>query len=141
MMGPNNPMAIEKFSWKMEFQCCGACHIHGTAWCNLSEVSKIIDVDSSLTDSEDDYDNESEVDEEDLEFFQHNIEDTETILEKAFKKLWKIEKEEEKFLLSMADKFSTCTLNPENASRMIDETTTVWEREKIVDQATETQTH
>ena len=34
MIGHNNPMAIENFSDKMEFQGRGAGHIHGAAWCN-----------------------------------------------------------------------------------------------------------
>ena len=38
MMGQNNPMAIENFSDKMEFQGRGASHIHGAAWCNLKKI-------------------------------------------------------------------------------------------------------
>ena len=39
-----NPMAIENFSDKMEFQGRGAAHIHGVAWCNLEKVSKVLNL-------------------------------------------------------------------------------------------------
>jgi hypothetical protein len=39
IMGTNNPMSVENFSDKMEFQGRGAAHIHGVAWCNLQKVS------------------------------------------------------------------------------------------------------
>ena len=42
MMGKNNPMKIKYWSDKMEFQGRGAGHIHGVAWCDLAEISKLI---------------------------------------------------------------------------------------------------
>ena len=118
------------------------CRPHGTAWCNLNKVSRILVIDGNLTDSEDDYDTEDEVENEDWDVNQQNIEDTETILEKAFKKLKKEEKLKiEKALIALADKFTTCTLNPEMAARKIDELTPVSNRDRIVEQAMETQTH
>ena len=41
----------------------------------------------------------------------------------------------------MANKFTTCTLNPEMAARLIDESNSVSEGENIVDQAKETQSN
>ena len=38
IMGANNPMAVENFSDKMEFQGRGAAHIYGVAWCNLQKL-------------------------------------------------------------------------------------------------------
>ena len=39
MLGGNNPMAIENWSDKMEFQGRGAAHIHGVAWCDLHRIA------------------------------------------------------------------------------------------------------
>ena len=52
-----------------------------------------------------------------------------------------MKKEEEKALVAMANKFTTCTLNPEMAARLIDESNSVSEGENIVDQAKETQSN
>ena len=38
MFGANNPMNIEYFSSKIEFQMRGAGHIHGTIWCDLDKL-------------------------------------------------------------------------------------------------------
>ena len=43
MMGKNNPLRIKYWSDKMEFQGRGAGHIHGVAWSDLKEVSKLIE--------------------------------------------------------------------------------------------------
>ena len=142
MMGPNNPMAIENFSDKMEFQGRGAGHIHGSAWCNLRKISEDLDIDCYLTDSEDDF--ESDIEEEDETAEQEHVFDSESHLEKAFKKLRKSEKlkkNEEKALVAFADKFTTCTLNPDMAAKMIDEKTDHSEGVKIVEIAEESQCH
>ena len=90
-MGHNSPMVIENFTWKMEFQGRGAGHTHGTAWCNLNKISKTLVINI----------------EDDLELNQQNIEDTENVLEKAFKKLRrddKLKAEEEIALLTTRKK-------------------------------------
>ena len=43
MMGKNNPMKIKYWCDKMEFQGRGAGHIHGVAWSDLAEISKLIE--------------------------------------------------------------------------------------------------
>ena len=137
MMGHNNPMNIENFSDKMEFQGRGAGHIHGSAWCNLRKISQDLDAECSLTDSEDDSDYEDELEEE-------IVMDDQSNLERAFKKLRKgdqLKKMEDKALIAFADKFTTCTLNPAMAASMIDESTDIEEGRKIVGIAEETQTH
>ena len=48
---------------------------------------------------------------------------------------------EEEALVAFADKFVTCTLNPDMAAKMIDEKVTAEEGEAIVKIAKETQTH
>ena len=139
MMGHNNPMNIDNFSDKMEFQGRGAGHIHGSAWCNLSKIAKDLDIECELTDSEDDYESDSE------DGFEADRNPTdESNLEKAFKKLRKGEKlkrMEDKALIAFADKFTTCTLNPDMAAKMIDETMDISEGIKVVGIAEETQTH
>ena len=52
MMGKNSPMSIVNFSDKLEFQGRGAGHIHGAAWCDLSKVSEVLDIQSKIDDSE-----------------------------------------------------------------------------------------
>ena len=96
MMGTNNPMKINKFSWKVEYQGRGAGHIHGTLWCNLNEVR--MDEDNQVNNSE--------------------------TLENAFKALRleeKLSTEEEHSITQFADKFTTCTLNSDKASEHLDE--------------------
>ena len=39
-MGPNNPMSVEYFTYKVEFQERGAGHIHGTLWLDLKRLEK-----------------------------------------------------------------------------------------------------
>ena len=118
MMGQNNPMSIENFSDKMEFQGRGAGHIHGSAWFNLRKISQDLDIECNLTDSEDDFDSDYE---DDLE--EENVIDGESNLETAFKKLRKgdkLKKIEDKALIAFAEKFTTGTLNPAMAASMID---------------------
>ena len=118
MMGHNNPMNIENFSDKMEFQGRGAGHIHGSAWCNLRKISQDLDIECNLTDSEDDFDSDYE---DDLE--EENVIDGKSSLETALKKLRmgdKLKKIEDKALIAFAEKFTTGTLNPAMAASMID---------------------
>ena len=42
VMGDNNPMCVEYFTYKVEFQERGAGHIHGTLWLNLEKMEKLI---------------------------------------------------------------------------------------------------
>ena len=138
MMGHNNPMAIENWCDKMEFQGRGAAHIHGVAWCNLVKVSQVLDMENREPSSEDEFedDDDEDGDENDKEKeIINNSNDNEgysegdyglkSELERAFEKLRNNEtlrKEEENALVAFADKFVTCTLNPDMAAKMIDET-------------------
>ena len=89
MMGINNPMRIEKYSWKVEYQGRGAGHIHGTLWCNLKKVQ--------------------------LEDQNKDAESTvASNLESAFKALRlneELSEEEEESITQFADKFTSCTSN------------------------------
>ena len=117
----------------------------------LKKISEDLDIECYLTDSEED----SESDDDDESYPEDDLEDaseknaqtkieTESDLEKAFKKLRKgekLKKNEENALVAFADKFTTCTLNPDMAAKMIDETTSLSEGIKIVEIAEETQKH
>ena len=86
MTGENNPMAIENWSDKMEFQGRGAAHIHGVAWCNLARVSQMLNMEKKehegKPDKENDVGDESDHDNEDDEYFDQKCD-----LDKAFDKL------------------------------------------------------
>ena len=143
MMGKNSPMSIVNFSDKLEFQGRGAGHIHGAAWCDLSKVSEVLDIQNSIVDAEDGLLTDSEDDDEIIVENNENL-NPESDLEKAFKKLRRDEKllkKEEMALIAFADKFITCTLNPDMVSKMIDESTSLTEGIEIVKKAEETQTH
>jgi len=74
----------------------------------------------------------------------NNPEDGKCTLEKAFDKLRKrdvLDKKEEKTLIDFADRFVTCTLNPDMAAKMISRDTDTSKGRKIVKIAKETQTH
>ena len=41
VMGGGNPMNVDKFSYKGEFQDRGAAHVHGTLWVKLHVIEKL----------------------------------------------------------------------------------------------------
>ena len=42
VMGKNNPMIVEYYTYKVEFQERGAGHIHGTLWLDLSAIENLV---------------------------------------------------------------------------------------------------
>ena len=75
---------------------------------------------------------------------ENNPEDSKCTLEKAFDKLRNrdtLDKEEEKALINFADRFVTCTLNPDMAAKMVSKDTDISEGRRIVKIAKETQSH
>ena len=49
MMGKNNPMNVDYYSYKVEFQDRGAGHAHGTLWLNLDKIESLLkDKDGTL---------------------------------------------------------------------------------------------
>ena len=40
-MGKNNPMKVEYYTYKVEFQERGAGHIHGTLWLDLEYIEDL----------------------------------------------------------------------------------------------------
>ena len=55
VMGDNNPMMVEYYQYKVEFQERGAGHIHGTLWLKLDMMERLIRTDGGhlvLTDQD-----------------------------------------------------------------------------------------
>ena len=104
----------------------------------------MLDLKIARCESEKDFETDSEDEFETVEEIQENILNSETDLEKAFKKLRKgnhLRREEETALIAFTDKFITCTLNPAMAANMIDAKTCLSEGLQIVKIVKETQTH
>ena len=40
VMGKNNPMKVQFYTYRIEFQARGAAHAHGVLWLNLNEIEK-----------------------------------------------------------------------------------------------------
>ena len=113
----------------MEFQGRGAGHIHGVAWSDLKEVSKLIekekDIGVILSKSE------AESDEE-----EKNVDGDISNLEKAYKSLREnipLNDAEENALIDFVDRSVTCTLNPDMVAKMIDVNRSKEDGLKIID--------
>ena len=129
MMGRNNPLRIKYWSDKMEFQGRGAGHIHGVAWSDLKEVSKLIekekDIGVILSKSE------AESDEE-----EKNVDGDISNLERAYKSLREnipLNDAEENALIDFVDRSVTCSLNPDMVAKMIDINRSKEDGLKIID--------
>ena len=48
VMGRNNPMNVQYYTYKVEFQERGAGHIHGTLWLNLDKLEELIRSDEGI---------------------------------------------------------------------------------------------
>ena len=59
-MGTNNPMMVEYYTYKVEFQERGAGHVHGTLWLKLDKLDRLIRQDNGqlVLDSEKNEQNE-----------------------------------------------------------------------------------
>ena len=102
MMGKNSPMCIVNFSDKLEFQGRGAGHIHGAAWCDLSRISEVLDIQSNIcdTDAEEGFLTDSEEDDDVIDDNNTNNLNPESDLEIAFKKLRRNDKLLQQVLVS-----------------------------------------
>ena len=111
----------------MEFQGRGAGHIHGVAWCDLAEISKLIYEEKKVGVVLHPDENTSEK-EEATEEVNH--------LENAYRNLRENKplcEAEEKPLIDFVDRSVTCTLNPEMAAKMIDVNKPKDDGKKIID--------
>ena len=52
-MARSNPMNVQFYSYKVEFQQRGAAHIHGIIWLNLDKLEKLVLIDGELCQSDD----------------------------------------------------------------------------------------
>ena len=58
-IGDNNPMLVEYYTYKVEFQDRGAGHIHGTLWLKLENMERLIRTDANqLIHDDAEYENE-----------------------------------------------------------------------------------
>ena len=135
MMGKNNPMRITYWSDKMEFQGRGAGHIHGVAWSDLQEVSKLIENERKaniiLSNNR-----------KDMTYYKENREMSH--LENAYKSLWEnrpLSEPEEEALIDFVDRSVTCTLNPDLVAKMIDPKKSRNFGQKIIDIVKECMIH
>ena len=130
-------MSIEYFSDRMEFQSRGAAHVHGVAWCNMRKVSE------ALKENETYIDNLHNVNYEECSI-DHSTPVGKSSLESAFSKMRSNEdlnQEEQQALTAFADKFITCTLNPNLIAAMIDPHLSREDGLEIQEKVKEVQTH
>ena len=57
-MGGGNPMFVDKFSYKAEFQARGAAHVHGTLWVKTHLIEDLRKIDDGNLFTEQKYENE-----------------------------------------------------------------------------------
>ena len=100
LLSKSNPMCIQFYSYRVEFQERGPGHIHGVLWCNLSKMERLV------------------LEEGKLKIQDNQDEDSECPLEglsAVFQKLRTDEemaKEERKTLTTFIDNFITVSTNP-----------------------------
>ena len=126
----------------MEFQGRGAGHIHGVAWCDLDNIFELIKEErkvgvilSNKESSEEEY---STIEEEEIPTKDVNH------LENAYRSLREnvpLSETEENSLIDFVDRSVTCTLNPEQAAKMIDVNKTKEDGMKIIKIVKEVQVH
>ena len=105
VMGRNNPMNVQYYTYKVEFQERGAGHIHGTLWLNLDNLEKLIRSNEGPL-VEEGKENKEGFEKEQLHPFKG--------LKSAFKKLKnnaKLNNEEKEALKNFVDEFTTVSTN------------------------------
>ena len=120
VMGDNNPMMVEYYTYKVEFQERGAGHIHGTLWLKLEMIERLVrtDEDHLILDDEDlDDDNDGTGKEKERPFKG---------ISSAFKRLKnneELSEKEKEALKNFIDEFTTVSTNEatvgEKVSRMV----------------------
>ena len=121
VMGENNPMMVEYYTYKVEFQDRGAGHIHGTLWLKLERMERLTRKDDGQLVLEDENIETAEMDETNSQC-NHPFKG----LSSAFKKLKNIEElteSEKEALKNFIDEFTTVSTNEatvgEIVSRMV----------------------
>ena len=113
MMGENNPLNINYYTYKVEFQDRGAGHIHGTLWLKLKTLERLIrSPEGELLDpgpKNSEKQNEKEPEE------KQNQNRPFANLTRAFKKIRHeevLDKDDKVALRNFVDQYTTCSLNP-----------------------------
>ena len=105
VMGGGNPMNVDKYSYKVEFQDRGAGHVHGTLWVNLHVIERMRRLDDGSLISEIKYKKDGRKEEYTTPFIG---------LQKAFQKFrnaGELDDDEEKAVIEFIDQFTTVSLN------------------------------
>ena len=118
MMGENNPLNINYYTYKVEFQDRGAGHIHGTLWLKLKILERLIRtpegdlIDPGPKKSEDKTGMKDPKNTENEKTYRNR---PFANLTQAFKKLRHeqvLNKEDKTALRNFIDQYTTCSLNP-----------------------------
>ena len=117
VMGDNNPMMVEYFTYKVEFQERGAGHIHGTLWLKLDMIERLIRNDNNelVLGNEDLKDQE-----EDAGLLRNDSQKPFKGISSAFKKLKNMEdlsESEKEALKNFIDEFTTVSTNEEKVGK------------------------
>ena len=75
VMGTNNPMMVEYYTYKVEFQERGAGHIHGTLWLKLDMIERLTRTDDNQLVLSDDEINNQDMDNESVKLGVENTND------------------------------------------------------------------
>ena len=117
-MGENNPLHINYYTYKVEFQDRGAGHIHGTLWLKLKILERLVRtpegdlVDPGPNNSENETDRK---DPKNIAEEKLNQNRPITNLTRAFKKIRHeqvLDKDDKIALRNFVDQYTTCSLNP-----------------------------
>ena len=113
VMGRNNPMNVEYYTYKVEFQERGAGHIHGTLWLNLDKLEELVVSDNGKLSCRFDGQNGTTINSDEQE---HENRDVHPLLgiKSTFKKLKndeKITQKEKESLKNFVDGFTTVSTN------------------------------
>ena len=103
-MGGGNPMYVDKFSYKAEFQARGAAHVHGTLWVKTHLIEELRKVDDGNLLTKQKYVNE-ELDQPYTQPFKG--------ITKAFEKFrngGELEHDEETAVINFIDQYTTVSL-------------------------------
>ena len=133
MMGKNNPMRIRYWCDKMEFQGRGAGHIHGVAWCDLTEISELIKKERIVGVILSNDECSSEVEESIVNHLENSY--------RSLRENKPLSEAEENALIDFVDRSVTCTLNPQLAAKMIDVNKTKEDGMKIIEIVKAVQVH
>ena len=114
VMGDNNPMMVEYYTYKVEFQDRGAGHIHGTLWLKLDMIERLIRTNEGTLVLGDEMADNRDMVTEDTENNEKNFDKPFQGLSSTFRKLKNNEvllETEKEALKNFIDEFTTvCTV-------------------------------